>query len=156
MEVEVRPVTYQALLAVCCEELEVGSGDVAKIRKLPNVLVRKDRDVQRMREGQELEVVLKTEPSSASTGTGSAASPTPAASYPTTSMLTVNPFAATNAAAVLALSNPAIVQRGSSDGLPMKLPEENGMGNHVPVLTSDTSSELQSHTHTTTATVNGV
>ena len=91
VEVEVRPVTYQALLTVCCEELEVGSRDVVKIRKLPNVLVRKDRDVQHMREGQELEVVLKTEPSSASTGTGSAASPIPASTnYPTTSMLTAN------------------------------------------------------------------
>ena len=32
---------------------------IAKIRKLPNILVRKDRDVQRLKEGQELEVVLK-------------------------------------------------------------------------------------------------
>ena len=58
MEVEVRPVTYMALLAACCEELELSSSDVAKIRKLPNVLIRKDKDVQRMKDGQELEVVL--------------------------------------------------------------------------------------------------
>lgn len=32
---------------------------IAKIRKLPNILVRKDRDVQRFKEGQELEVILK-------------------------------------------------------------------------------------------------
>ena len=61
MEVEVGPVTYLALLTACCEELEVAAVDVAKIRKLPNVLVRKDRDVQRMRDGQELEIVLKSE-----------------------------------------------------------------------------------------------
>ena len=61
VEVEVGPVTYSALLTACCEELEVATGDVAKIRKLPNILVRKDRDVQRMKDGQELEVVLKNE-----------------------------------------------------------------------------------------------
>lgn len=32
---------------------------ILKIRKLPNILIRKDRDVQRLRDGQELEVVLK-------------------------------------------------------------------------------------------------
>ena len=61
VEVEVKPVTYLALLAACCEELELASSDVAKIRKLPNVLIRKDKDIQRMRDGQELEVVLKSD-----------------------------------------------------------------------------------------------
>ena len=61
MEVEVPSATYSALLKACCEELEVQTSDVVKIRKLPNVWVRKDRDVQRMKEGQELEVVLKVE-----------------------------------------------------------------------------------------------
>ena len=60
VEVEVGALTYPALVAACCEELELTTTDVAKIRKLPNVLVRKDRDVQRMKDGQELEVVLKT------------------------------------------------------------------------------------------------
>ena len=61
VEVEVHPLTYSALLTACCEELEVPSSDIIKIRKLPNVLVRKDRDIQRMTDRQELEVVLKTE-----------------------------------------------------------------------------------------------
>ena len=61
VEVEVPSATYPALLKACCEELEVQTSDVVKIRKLPNVWVRKDRDVQRMNEGQELEVVLKME-----------------------------------------------------------------------------------------------
>ena len=61
VEVEVPSATYPALLKACCEELEVQTSDVVKIRKLPNVWVRKDRDVQRMKEGQELEVVLKVE-----------------------------------------------------------------------------------------------
>ena len=61
VEVEVPSPTYPALLKACCEELEVQTSDVVKIRKLPNVWVRKDRDVQRMKEGQELEVVLDME-----------------------------------------------------------------------------------------------
>ena len=61
VEVEVPSVTYQALLQTCCEELEVNAADVAKIRKLPNVLIRKDRDIQRMKEGQELEIVMKSD-----------------------------------------------------------------------------------------------
>ena len=69
VEVEVGPVTYPSLIAACCEELEVASTDVVKIRKLPNILIRKDRDVQRMKVGQELEVVLKSKatPTSATT-----------------------------------------------------------------------------------------
>jgi hypothetical protein len=142
VEVEVKPVTYLALLAACCEELELASSDVAKIRKLPNVLIRKDKDVQRMRDGQELEVVLKSE-------VGSVVSPP--ASYPTTSMLTVNPFAGSNAT-VLTLSNHGVVQQ-RGDGLIMK-PDENGTANHIPGMASD-SSDVQSHTHSSSV-VNGL
>lgn len=58
-EVELPSLTYEALLKVCAEEIEVEVLQIAKIRKLPNILVRRDRDVQRLKEGQELEVVLK-------------------------------------------------------------------------------------------------
>ena len=58
VEVEVPSLTYQSLLNAVCDELEIALSDVAKIRKLPNILVRKDKDVQRLREGQELEVIL--------------------------------------------------------------------------------------------------
>ena len=61
VELEFCSPSYQALLRACCEELELQPSDVLKIRKLPNVWVRKDRDVQRMREGQELEVVVRPE-----------------------------------------------------------------------------------------------
>lgn len=60
VEVEVPSLTYAALLQSCCEELEVESTSVAKIRKLPNTLVRKDRDVMRLVSLQELELVLHT------------------------------------------------------------------------------------------------
>ena len=61
VEVEVPSLSYSSLLECCCEELEVVPGDVAKIRKLPNVWVRKDKDVQRLKEGQELELILSKE-----------------------------------------------------------------------------------------------
>ena len=44
----------------CCDELEISIDDVAKLRKLPNVLIRKDRDVVRLKNEQELELVLKS------------------------------------------------------------------------------------------------
>ena len=58
IEAEVSKLSYQALLEVCAEELEVDISSIIKIRKLPDILIRKDRDVQRMCNGQELEVVL--------------------------------------------------------------------------------------------------
>ena len=146
VEVEVGPVTYSALLTACCEELEVATGDVAKIRKLPNILVRKDRDVQRMKDGQELEVVLKNENTAAAANVIS-----PPASFPT-SMLTVNPFTAPNAA-VLALSNHGVVQQRNDAVVSLK-PDETNSGN-VPGLVSDTSTEGHNHTHSSGA-VNGV
>ena len=59
VEVEVPSSNYSSLLASCCEELELAPGDVAKIRKLPNIWIRKDKEVQRLTDGQELELVLK-------------------------------------------------------------------------------------------------
>lgn len=62
VEVEVPSLSYDTLLLSCCEELEVESTAVAKIRKLPNTLVRKDKDVLRLNALQELELVLHTSP----------------------------------------------------------------------------------------------
>lgn len=58
-EVELPSLTYETLLKACAEEVEVAASQIAKIRKLPNIMVRRDRDVQRLKDGQELEVVLK-------------------------------------------------------------------------------------------------
>ena len=98
VEVEVPSATYPALLKACCEELEVQTTDVVKIRKLPNVWVRKDRDVQRMKEGQELEVVLKMEGGGGGTHL--------------TSMLTVNPFSSGTALPILNLQS---ISRSDAD-----------------------------------------
>ena len=59
IEVEISPLTYQALLDVCMEELDIQTSRILKIRKLPDVLIRKDNDVRRILNGQKLEVVLK-------------------------------------------------------------------------------------------------
>lgn len=60
VEVPVSSMSFQALLEACCEELEVKASDVAKIRKLPDVLVRKDADVARLTGDERLELVLTT------------------------------------------------------------------------------------------------
>ncbi|KAJ8946303.1 hypothetical protein NQ318_004192 [Aromia moschata] len=51
--------TYNNLLKICCEELEVLECQVERIRKLPNTRLRKDSDVKRLKEFQALELVLK-------------------------------------------------------------------------------------------------
>ena len=60
VEIELESTSYSNLLKMSCEELGVSIADVLKIRKLPNVLIRKDKDIIRMNEGQEMELVLKT------------------------------------------------------------------------------------------------
>ena len=50
---------YATLLHKICCELNVSRDAVAKLRKLPNTLVRNDDDVLRLKPMQELEVVLK-------------------------------------------------------------------------------------------------
>ncbi|XP_042658676.1 ankyrin repeat domain-containing protein 40-like [Tyto alba] len=58
IELDRRELTYQDLLRVSCCELGVNPEQVEKIRKLPNTLVRKDKDVARLQDFQELELVL--------------------------------------------------------------------------------------------------
>lgn len=52
--------TYNNLLKICCEELEVMEGQVERIRKLPNTRLRKDSDVKRLKDYQAIEIVLKS------------------------------------------------------------------------------------------------
>ena len=53
--------SYNSLVTCFAEELDVKSETVAKIRKLPNILIRKDRDVKRIKNGSEFEVELNPE-----------------------------------------------------------------------------------------------
>ncbi|KAJ8358378.1 hypothetical protein AAFF_G00011600 [Aldrovandia affinis] len=59
VELDRRELTYRALLRVCCRELDVSADHVDKIRKLPNTVLRKDKDVARLQDFQELEVVVE-------------------------------------------------------------------------------------------------
>lgn len=59
IEVEVAPVTFTNLLHSCCEELQISSDEVYKLRKLPNIVIRNDKDVLRLVPNQEIELVLK-------------------------------------------------------------------------------------------------
>ncbi|XP_038613321.1 ankyrin repeat domain-containing protein 40 [Tachyglossus aculeatus] len=58
IELDRQELTYQELLRVSCRELGVSPEHVEKIRKLPNTLLRKDKDVARLQDFQELELVL--------------------------------------------------------------------------------------------------
>lgn len=52
--------TYSYLMQICCEELGVVESQVERIRKLPNIRLRKDCDVNRLQDGQGIEIVLKS------------------------------------------------------------------------------------------------
>ncbi|XP_068007080.1 ankyrin repeat domain-containing protein 40-like [Melanerpes formicivorus] len=58
IELDRQELTYRDLLRVSCCELGINPEQVEKIRKLPNTLVRKDKDVARLQDFQELELVL--------------------------------------------------------------------------------------------------
>ncbi|XP_048347449.1 ankyrin repeat domain-containing protein 40-like [Sphaerodactylus townsendi] len=60
IELDRQELTYNELLRVSCCELGVNPEHVEKIRKLPNTVLRKDKDVARLQDFQELELVLMT------------------------------------------------------------------------------------------------
>ncbi|XP_054249901.1 ankyrin repeat domain-containing protein 40-like isoform X1 [Indicator indicator] len=68
IELDRQELTYRDLLRVSCCELGVNPEQVEKIRKLPNTLVRKDKDVARLQDFQELELVLLRSTTSPLTG----------------------------------------------------------------------------------------
>jgi len=61
-----RQLTFNHLVTLMRSELDVDAKAVVKkVRKLPDTIVRNDRDVQRLRDYQELELVLEQEPARA-------------------------------------------------------------------------------------------
>lgn len=60
VDLERSSLTFQTLETVCCAELGIEAKNIKKIRKLPNTIVRNDRDMKRLLPYQELEVVLST------------------------------------------------------------------------------------------------
>lgn len=73
IELPENELTFAKLVETCCEELNILSNAIAKIRKLPDTILRKDKDVLRLKNFQEIEVVpLKVlNTSSASTSSSS-------------------------------------------------------------------------------------
>lgn len=60
IEVEIprRDLNYAAVLQVCCIELNLQTLLIERVRKLPNTRLRNDADVRRLRDFQEIEVVV--------------------------------------------------------------------------------------------------
>ena len=49
---------YDDLLSMMCAELGIQKQDVQRVRKLPNTIIRKDKDVTRLTDFQELELIV--------------------------------------------------------------------------------------------------
>ncbi|XP_011701608.1 PREDICTED: ankyrin repeat domain-containing protein 40-like [Wasmannia auropunctata] len=62
IEVEIlrSELTYHSLVILCCKELDISSHQIQKLRKLPNTRLRGEKDVQRLQNFQEIEVVIDT------------------------------------------------------------------------------------------------
>ena len=58
VELNNKHLTYEELVTVSCKELNVNRGQVNKVRKLPNTIIRRDKDVKRLQPYQELELIL--------------------------------------------------------------------------------------------------
>lgn len=56
VELDLDELTFENLMNVCCKDLNISKDQVLKVRKLPNTLVRKDKDVKRFGQFQELEI----------------------------------------------------------------------------------------------------
>ncbi|KAK3789082.1 hypothetical protein RRG08_063796 [Elysia crispata] len=69
VELEESNKTFSSLMNLMCAELGVDKNLVSKIRKLPDTIVRKDKDVGRLLDFQELELVLTNKAMSAASRT---------------------------------------------------------------------------------------
>ncbi|XP_021034044.1 putative ANKRD40 C-terminal-like protein [Mus caroli] len=58
IELPRQELSYQNLLQVSCSQLGIPPEQVEKMRKLPNTLLRKDKDIQRLQDFQEIELLL--------------------------------------------------------------------------------------------------
>ncbi|XP_022108404.1 ankyrin repeat domain-containing protein 40-like isoform X2 [Acanthaster planci] len=59
IEIDRNERTFSNLVLTCCRELNCEPETVVKVRKLPNTILRKDKDVWRLTDFQELEIVLQ-------------------------------------------------------------------------------------------------
>lgn len=59
IELEKSARRMENLIQLLSDELDIDKADVVKVRKLPNTILRKDKDVTRLVDFQEIEVVCK-------------------------------------------------------------------------------------------------
>lgn len=59
VELDKESLSFERLLNVCCQEMGVQKGHIFKVRILPNTIIRKDKDVRRLVDFQEIEIVLR-------------------------------------------------------------------------------------------------
>ena len=64
VELDRNNLTFSALVSLLTRELAIDRKSIYKIRKLPNTILRKDKDVKRLQDFQELEVVLNNKATS--------------------------------------------------------------------------------------------
>ncbi|XP_074647389.1 ankyrin repeat domain-containing protein 40-like [Tubulanus polymorphus] len=65
IELDRNKLTYENLLLTCCRELEVDRHLAYRIRKMPNTILRKDKDVRRLLDFQQIELILTSQATSA-------------------------------------------------------------------------------------------
>ncbi|XP_043237777.1 ankyrin repeat domain-containing protein 40-like [Amphibalanus amphitrite] len=81
LQLPLSELTFDRLLRECCRELNIDGQVIDRVRKLPNTLVRRDSDVRRLTDYQELELVVR----------GTRPAPAPAAA-PATHSAPAGPF----------------------------------------------------------------
>jgi len=60
LELPREAMTLEYLTVAACEELAVGADQIERVRKMPNTRLRRDREVARLTDYQEIELVLRT------------------------------------------------------------------------------------------------
>merc|ERR1712107_873709 len=59
LELPSEAMTLEYLTVAACEELAVGADQIERVRKMPNTRLRRDREVARLTDYQEVELVLR-------------------------------------------------------------------------------------------------
>ncbi len=58
-DVDTTTLSFTGFKQLCATELQIDAENIEKIRKLPNVLIRNDNDIRRLKTDQEIEICIK-------------------------------------------------------------------------------------------------
>lgn len=50
--------SFEKFKLICKQELDLNYNEIIKIRKLPNIIIRNDKDIKRIKNGQEIEILI--------------------------------------------------------------------------------------------------